>query len=166
MKDVTKQLRDQRKAQIVDRRAEFETGSLSTVLRIALEDLEATERLPGYVIDLQVYHDPDTDEHPGKCVVCLAGSVMARTLGIKPDVVSGPNRHAKPIRDRIHAIDWARLGGFAFAAIELGYSDNDVHKIYTLTGGDWADLTEYEDDPVQFKADMRAHIATLVKAGF
>ena len=160
MKDVTNELRDQR-AQILNRPVEFKTGSLSTVLRIGLEDLEATEKFPEvYKIDMGKFHQPDRD----KCVVCAAGAVMAQTLGAKPTSLVGPCDYPKAIGMRLEAIDWARLGCFSFAAETMGYPDEDQFQIYRLTGED--DVTAYEESPTKFKADMRRHIATLVKAGY
>lgn len=164
MNDVTKQLRCQREAQMLDRRKHFETGSLSTVLRVALEDLEATEQLSAiYRIDMEIYHGPDAAL--GKCVVCLAGTVMAQTLSAKPTSLLGPCDYPTPISNRLQAIDWARLGAFSFAAETMGYPDDDQFKIYSLTGED-DDLTPYEIDTSKFKADMRGNIATLVKEGY
>lgn len=50
---------------------------LSTLLLLAVEDALACQRQRSkYVLDMTSYHDP----MGGKCHVCLAGAVMARSL--------------------------------------------------------------------------------------
>jgi hypothetical protein len=163
MEDVTKQLHSQR-GQVLDRRKEFEMGSLSTVLRIALEDLEATERLSGvYLIDMEIYHSPDAVS--GRCVVCHAGAVMAHTLGARPTSPLRPCDYPPPISNRLEAIDWARMGAFSFAAEAMGYSEEMQFEIYRLTGED-DDVTPYDVHTSKFKADMRKAIDILATSGY
>ena len=47
------------------------------LLELALADFDVISQDPNYDINMMVYHDGATKR---KCVVCLAGSVMARTL--------------------------------------------------------------------------------------
>ena len=49
----------------------------STLIRLAIADLEKCEDDEGYVIDMDTWHG-DNGEY--KCVVCFAGAVMAQTL--------------------------------------------------------------------------------------
>lgn len=60
----------------------LKTGKPSEVLRIAREDFAGVLNNPKYVIDMDQWHLPTTPdpEEERKCLVCLAGSVMAGTL--------------------------------------------------------------------------------------
>ena len=52
-------------------------GKYWQLLELALADFDEIVKDPNYVIDMLFYHDGIVD---GNCLVCLAGSVMARTL--------------------------------------------------------------------------------------
>lgn len=65
---------------------------LSDLLELAVNDARAIEGTTRdgrtYVLEMGVYHWPT---HDSRCLVCMAGAVMARTLECPPDEVSCPS---------------------------------------------------------------------------
>lgn len=72
----------------------------SELLKLAMLDLEKVEADPRYRVDMGEWHKPN-----GRCSVCLAGSVMAKTLGLPPNkddpFYDGRRRRAEIIRWRL-----------------------------------------------------------------
>jgi hypothetical protein len=118
----------------------------------ALEDLEACERDPRYVVDMSCWHIPDDDQ----CAVCLAGSVMAKRLGANHDVDFLPRNFEK--RDMLRSLDRFRCGEINDGLIDLEIS---------IPAGlpDDVPVEEYGVDPAAFKADMRRLAAMLAEVG-
>lgn len=81
---------------------------LSALIEVALVDLAAVRADPRYVIDLGIYHHKPSATEP--CSVCLAGAVMAGTLGA--DIVRdlGPYNFGETARDQLHALNHVRVG--------------------------------------------------------
>lgn len=52
----------------------------SKLIRLALKDLASVARDRRYLVDMSIWHSGKVWSHD-QCVVCLAGSVMARSLG-------------------------------------------------------------------------------------
>ena len=64
---------------------------LGALLEVGLGDLRACEASGGYRVEMRRWHEPARD---GRCRVCLAGAVMARSLGVPRDVMaSAQGRH-------------------------------------------------------------------------
>lgn len=76
----------------------------SALILLALDDLAKAERSPRYRVDMGTYHggsenlpqyDPATCKvtrpKAAPCVVCLAGSVMAFSLNVPPEIDVEPN---------------------------------------------------------------------------
>jgi hypothetical protein len=183
------------------RQKEFATGSLSTIMRLALEDLEEVEADKKYQIDMGTYHLPERQsfirmavnkgdscaEAAAKfealpktgplCHVCAAGAVMARTFQAPIDKEVFPEHYPLPVKGRLRAIDNVRLGNFYSAAMDI---DSDIIDeslledrgvvatgVATKFGFDFTEnaWTEYEDDPEEFKANIRKMIAGLQEVG-
>lgn len=79
----------------------------SELLKLALSDMELVEQDPRYKIDMGFWHMPIKN----KCVVCLAGSVMAKTLKIPPKKEKEPYDMLE-IREKLLMIDRLRKGYF------------------------------------------------------
>ena len=94
--------------------------TLGALLRVGLDDLRACEADAGYRIDMACWHTPDPvpDDGPvggrtaGPCAVCLAGAVMARSLG------ADPARSASPagLVDRAPGAAWMEVETTAWDA--------------------------------------------------
>ena len=128
----------------------------SALILLALKDLRETERLKKYVVDMGIWHEP-IDE--GKCLVCLAGSVMCRTLKASPDRHLDPEDFGSKNSVKLRALDHLRSGQISQALDSLGLDPPDLIQSEI-------DITPYEDDPDDFKADMKQLALNLKKLGF
>lgn len=90
---------------------------LSATVRLALKDLKKVERSPKYEVDMGTWHEPVYQEgkEPEKCVVCFAGSVMAKTLGAEFDAILDPEDFGSDNADKLNALDILRDGQIEFA---------------------------------------------------
>lgn len=140
---------------------EFSKAPLSAVIRVALDDLARVEADPRYKVDMQWWHTPRGNR--GICHVCLAGAVMAGTLGIPSDqdvatlseVMSGDV--ASFVRERLMALNMVRRGDIGDALILIGTTPPK--------GSKWLTVTPYDDDPAAFRRDLLAVAAALEERG-
>ncbi len=122
----------------------------SELIRLALKDLEACERSPNYFVDMDTWHKPLF----GQCAVCLAGAVMARTLGINRDADVSPPDLGAATDDRLSALDALRLGEIGEALVNLNIARPPEMPARVP-------MACYHDgDPADFKNDM-FELATL-----
>lgn len=123
----------------------------SELLAIALEDLELCEMDPVYEIDMGEFHKPDG----AKCLVCFAGSVLAKRFEISPDVFWNDIEEELDDADldKIMAIDYLRGGcmeeGGEYLGVEIPLSDRS--------------MPPYESP--NFKPAIRQLITDLAKVG-
>lgn len=106
----------------------------SELIRLAIADLEKCEQDPNYTIDMTRWHEPRYD---GVCQVCLAGSVMAKTLNAN-------------IR---FYLDWVRYG--STTSYKLLFLD-DI-RTYSRIPVEWIsydDRISYFLNPTKFKHNM------------
>lgn len=102
-------------AKRIARNEEFATCKPSRMLEMGMEDLLAVKRDPRYAVNMGIWHEP----HGKKCVVCLAGSVMAKSLDIDADRNCGPYGASDGddnILQRLDALDTLR-GGYVESAL-------------------------------------------------
>lgn len=93
---------------------------LSALLRLAVADAQKCEQDPRYRLDMDEWHDPDFDVD-GKCGVCMAGAVMAKTLGVPFDRVVTPSTlFDSDSKMKLLAINQARVGNLRNALSFLG----------------------------------------------
>lgn len=128
----------------------------SALLELALNDLIQVENDPRYRVHMGYWHHPANFDNT--CMVCFGGAVLAKSLHfpIKSnldllDDVPEENRN------QISALDWARNSCWPDFFIALGH-DPDHGALMT-------DITPYEDDPDDFKHDMRVAIDILKENG-
>lgn len=127
----------------------------SALIRLALRDLEAVERMPKrYRIDMYAIHDPADD---GVCEVCFAGAVMARSFKLPPDKLSMP-RDVTNEPEKLWALDSFRRGFVENAFQEMDRERPDgVPPAYRVP--------DYSHSPSRFKASMRRIATRLAKHG-
>lgn len=139
----------------------------SDLIELALADLEKVEATPElYRVTMGTWYYRAKDEK--HCLVCLAGSVMAQTLGCgalgshRSDW-SGlePSDFQGDLPDKLRALDYFRVGEVAYALglmnIALDALPRDLHDV---------EISEYvAGDAEPFKADMRRLAADLREAG-
>lgn len=101
------------------------------LLHLALDDLEKCEADPRYEIDMGEWHSATSKV----CLVCLAGSVMAKSLECKPSEFLAPSDTNERRK--------------------LAWLDN-VRTYFILPEGlEELDRVSYRQNPTLFKSSMR-----------
>lgn len=139
---------------------------LSDLIRLALCDLKEVERDPRYAVDMAVWHL----SHPitGRCAVCLAGSVMAKTLGVPPARGVSPAWFFERVRARLEALDAVRTDDLQYALMEIGAVDQNracalQHEWERAAFG--VPSSGYKMNPETFKARLAAMAHFLERRG-
>ena len=123
----------------------------SKLIRLALADLAKCEEDPRYKVHMGEWHEPKG----GVCSVCLAGSVIAQTIGTLP-VVSCIPCFFDDEEMTLIALDALRNGDVSDAFDDLGLGESPI---------DDREITPYEDDHERFRTDMEELANDLEKAG-
>lgn len=121
----------------------------SELIRLALADLEECEKDPRYAIGMVRWHAPED----GRCVVCLAGAVMAKSLDAPIDQFVVPEDDQKAL----YALDEFRVGNILQALLYMGYPSSPIEN--------YRFINRYGTDRDVFKSDMRTLAEDLEKAG-
>lgn len=92
-------------------------NTLHELLALALDDFEKALGDPKYGVGMGYWHNPGLiDRQPEVCTVCLAGSVVAKTLGADPTRAVDPEEDfGGAIRRRLLALNCLREGFVAEA---------------------------------------------------
>ena len=130
---------------------------LSSLLALALKDLAKQEKARNSVVYMGCFLERDCK---GRCIACLAGSVMRYSLGVRPpqtyDVIGKvPDDFNEQTTRRLYALDALRLGLVESAARELG--------IATILPD--RKVQAYSEDRDAWWADMRKLLKELREAG-
>lgn len=111
----------------------------SELLRVALTDYFSIKQDLRYKINLKIWHSPENG-HLSICQVCLAGSLMAKTLKVSIGDTLRPSEFNSDIQSKLLAINDFRRGNISLAlkklkilnlnlnvsADELGYIEEDI----------------------------------------
>ena len=127
----------------------------SALLEVAMTDLGKIERSKRYGVHMGFWHTGQE-----VCEVCLAGAVMAFTLGANHDeYLTAQDFHRFPgCGNQLRALD-SFMGGYCRNASEfigLGFYTGAPFQL---------EVTPYKDDRRKFKRDMRKLITDMRKAG-
>jgi len=84
----------------------------SALIQLALEDLEKAERSELYDIDMSIWHQPRirTGFEISPCTVCLAGSVIAFSLGVLTHRNVTPKSFRADTEVKLEALEDFRTG--------------------------------------------------------
>ncbi len=143
----------------------------SELINQAVCDLEKIEANPKYEVNMGVWHKPiirwqDNAPTEPKCLVCLAGAVIACELGVLPHEYANIYTHcSREEAQKLSALDDLRNGSIYMGLRALGVDELVIDEVNTVimkpiqlsTG--W---THYENNPIEFKNQLRA-IATKLK---
>jgi hypothetical protein len=150
-----------------------QAATLAEVLRLALDDFEAVSRDARYVIDFGNWHRPPDGMTASKtaCSVCLAGAVIARSLGAPAHLYLEPEDYSEALELRLAALDHLRSGGISCAYVEL--FDGDCCAAAVTLNGKYEPLMFRYGRGVmldrrrrqRFLAIMRTMQADLARAG-
>jgi len=99
-------------------------STLHELIRVALDDLKACESDPNYIINMNRWHE--IPMYNNKCHACLAGSVMAKSLGADIRISLSPKDYNDDIGGKLRALDKARTGNIAEA---LSYF-HGLHRLH------------------------------------
>lgn len=91
----------------------------SELIRLALGDLRKCEDDPDYIIDMISWHEPGRNT----CYVCLAGAVMAKSLGADRYHDFEPDSFAD-VEYLLFALDHFRAGDIRSGLTNLGFPDD------------------------------------------
>ena len=99
----------------------------SELIRVALADLVKVEAMPEtYSVSMGVWHHRS---RTGKCFVCLAGSVMAGSLGADASATMNPNHYDPLTRRKLMALDSLRCGYVNDALEHLGLDQAGMRDV-------------------------------------
>lgn len=115
----------------------------SELILVALADLEAVEKDPAYTVDMAKWHRFEG----GTCFVCLAGAVLAKTVGLYPQETVGPHSVKTEISDKMRALDSFRTGDVAGGLWYLEAEGEGIQSSMTVP--------LYDSDPAGFKGALR-----------
>lgn len=127
----------------------------SEVIRVALKDLERVEHNDLYQVDLGHWHKPIGS----KCFVCLAGAVLAGTLGVHPASVSSPGMmNDCGAAQRLRMLSDFSLDSPRGALCSIGVDDSElVDRL--------PQVQPYDRDTDGFKSSLLLTADELEKAG-
>ena len=143
---------------------EFSKAPLSAVIRVALDDLARVESDPRYKVNMTQWHRPIA----GVCHVCLAGAIMAETLGVPPEAFIGaPDLSTWLYKMSDDVSGGARARLMALDLVMRGYTDDALIWVVVTPpkGVEWPPVTPYADDPAAFRRDLLAVAAALEERG-
>lgn len=129
---------------------------MSALIRVALADLAKAERSKNYKINMSAWHNPEGEN---KCEVCLAGSVMAFSLGVQANYWMMPSDFNRPTFRKLNAIDALREGAVSEAATQLNLDEATYEKCRALNRR----IPAYRNP--KFKPAMRKLVRDLEKVG-
>lgn len=132
---------------------------LSDLILVALEDLEKAEASPKHIIVMWMWHLPRLGLLDNLCSVCLAGSVMAFSLGANPSTPRTPGDYSHHINNKLLALNSVRGGDISLA---LETIDPEGRKHYFPQEY----MVNYERNPVGFKAQLRSVAKRLAAKGY
>jgi len=143
--------------------------TISGLLLCAINDLEEVEQIDGMAIDMDTWSDKDA------CTVCLAGSVLVKTFGLKLKILTNiavrdylPHR----IMTKLLIIDSLRDGNISIAidkAIEIGMKPSNekletIPKMKILRFE--ANNSSYSYGSEKFIQDIRHLVSDLERLGY
>lgn len=149
-------------------------SKLSDLLEVALKDLTSVRRSKRYHVNMAVWHTPIE----GECQVCLAGAVMARTLGIEPEKDADPYNMPQRLSRPLEALNELRLGFVLDAYCNLRdtipqkLSDRMYRKcrdveicLNSMSDSIGRRVVPYSESPKQFVEGMKRLHTLLVDFG-
>lgn len=136
------------------------------LIRAALADLEKVEADPNYEINMRTWVDYRRPN--GKCAVCLAGAVMAKTLDCRVDEDTGtanPKNFDWAIERKLLALNEFRTG-CVLDGLSLFYDCSPTVFDYLSRNLKMRLIPEYDwSGPQYFKDEMRRLANDLQEAG-
>jgi ribosomal protein S27AE len=131
-------------------------NKMSELIMVAIKDLKKIEKSKYYAINMGVWHEPN-----GKCTVCFAGSVMAKTLGVDRRLYAYPSSFSEETRAKLEALDYLRKG-----EIQNAHSRMFKGKSLPPLMNPQVSIDSYRDFPEHFKMQMIQLANQLAQLGY
>lgn len=112
---------------------------MSDLIELAVNDAKACEKDPRYELNMSVPHTPIDQcliEGEAICEVCLAGSIIAKTMGANPKKMVYLDNFDKRTSDKLSAVDSFRAGEIELAFEQLGTKLVPSEQTCDRIGGD------------------------------
>ncbi len=149
---------------------------LHKLLRLALDDLDQVSKLESVIVDMRHWIMPA--DNGDKCMVCLAGSVMAQefgctlpgTDGVSPGNLVADCAISYEDADCLYALDDLRQGNIEHALMDVydretnplpPIDHSDLYEFNRVVRG--IHITPHNEDPAQWRADMESMCKQLEK---
>ena len=126
----------------------------SELLRLAMDDLAKCEGSKKYVVHMDIWHSGNVGLD--KCLICLAGAVMSKTLGCPITEHSSLSYYSIRVANKLRAVNFFRKGD-----VNLALSCMQIKCLSFLNRR----IIPYKDDPKLFRQDMNKLIRDLRKEG-
>lgn len=126
----------------------------SDLIELALRDLNAVAANPEYAVDMKEWHKLSPRDNI--CHVCLAGAVMARTLGFQRERIASWDGLNSTTGKKLRALDFFRSGMIRSGLKRMGITA-DIPSV---------DIPEYELDPEGFRNDLQEMANELRGKGY
>ena len=94
----------------------------SDLIEMALADLRKVERSRLYTVNMATWHTPANR----RCHVCLAGSVMAMTLGASPKDEVDYTEYGEEVSRKLDALNDFRRGRVGEGLLTMGFRDHPM----------------------------------------
>ena len=151
----------------------------SELIHLALNDLELCEKDDSYAINMHVWHCPELhDDVPPLCAVCMAGSVMAKTLNVPVEVevcsqsfdwLENQDGEFCTISQKLEAIDEFRQGELYSGLMSMDMDTTAGLQVARMfdpaTGYGYVSVPTYKVNPDGFKVRMREIADAFAKVG-
>lgn len=139
----------------------------SALIRLALSDLRDVEKLSDvYVVDMDLWHEPG-GAGDSRCAVCLAGAVVARTLGFSPEDRRILYRISDQTRRKMRALNAFRQGLVSDAMQTMLENSREYLDNEELFDGMRTDVPEYSEETREaFHAVLSRMADALEKLGY
>ena len=120
--------------------------TLHELLELALHDFDLVLEDPAYRISMGTWHD--LPPAAGTCYVCLAGAVMAKSMGLPRELRGSAYLDGSPldVHRKLVALDHLRTGDVGKALFRMSGSN--------LRGEPDFAVTDWDTDHAQWRADM------------
>ena len=139
----------------------------SELIRLALHDLELCEQDNRYFIDMENWHTPYGESISSllrnKCLVCLTGSVMAKSLNADVLEHLRPYNYKDKTKTKLLAIDEFRIG-YVYQGIASLFPESFKHMKFNNLSG-YRDIINYRKNPAKFKQQMHQLADDLEREG-
>ena len=141
----------------------------SELIRLALHDMELCEQDDRYIIDMDAWHVA----FENKCYVCLAGSIIAKSLSADIFRSAVPRDYNTEIIAKLLAIEEFRLGyvynGIRLLVLEQFMSKGPDYLFELFDSLNYKyvdrDIIKYEENPEKFTRQMHKLADDLERVG-